>query len=325
MEYILAPDKHTCKVAENRTDMRVYVSNRNRIYWSDNTLENWRTFAAQVENAVAIAWDSVTDRIYWSDIRDKRIYSATRNGTGVEVFIGQGLDITEGIAVDWVGRNLYWVDSSLNTIEVAALEKKGKKIPNMQVFFVEGVRAVLLHENIDQPRGLALDPRESLMFWTGLLVLSRRNNRTTLDWGQNPRIERANMDGSNRKTLVTTKIYWPNTIALDYTTNRVYFADSKLDYIDFVHYDGTGIRTTYTFRIPLIFRTNPGSCFLQIGSTSARHGHFRRFYLLQRSSSSKASGVSKISKRHVSRLSLTYFLEGPWSSRCSSSSSTVRR
>ncbi|KAI6192728.1 EGF-like domain-containing protein [Aphelenchoides besseyi] len=213
MEYVLAPDKHTCKVADNRTDMRVYVSNRNRIYWSDSTLENWRTFAAQVENAVAIAWDSVSDRIFWSDIRDKRIYSATRNGTEVEVFIGNGLDITEGIAVDWVGRNLYWVDSSLNTIEVACLDRKG-------------VRAVLLHENIDQPRGLALDPREGLMFWT--------------DWGQQPRIERANMDGTDRKVLVTTKIYWPNTIALDYTTNRVYFADSKLDYIDFVNYDGTG-------------------------------------------------------------------------------------
>jgi low density lipoprotein-related protein 2 len=96
--------------------------------------------------------------------------------------LGQGLDITEGIAVDWVGRNLYWVDSSLNTIEVGSLEKPG-------------VRTVLLHENIDQPRGLAVDPRLALMFWT--------------DWGQNPHIERANMDGSNRQIIVNTKIYWP--------------------------------------------------------------------------------------------------------------------
>uniref|UniRef100_A0A914RIG7 Uncharacterized protein n=1 Tax=Parascaris equorum TaxID=6256 RepID=A0A914RIG7_PAREQ len=48
------------------------------------------------------------------------------------------------------------------------------------------------------------------------------------------------MDGSDRHILVDTKIYWPNTIALDLTTDRVYFADSKLDYIDFVNYDGTG-------------------------------------------------------------------------------------
>uniref|UniRef100_A0A183BS53 EGF-like domain-containing protein n=1 Tax=Globodera pallida TaxID=36090 RepID=A0A183BS53_GLOPA len=199
--YELESDKRTCKVTMNRSDMRVYVSNRNRIYWSDSSLENWRTFAAQVENAVAMAWDSVDDRIY----------CATRNGTDVQTFVGIGLDITEGIAVDWVGRNLYWVDSSLNTIEIGSLQKPG-------------VRAVLLHDDIDQPRGLAVDPRVALMFWT--------------DWGQHPRIERANMDGTDRTVLVSTKIYWPNSIALDFTTNRVYFADSKLDYIDFVDYDG---------------------------------------------------------------------------------------
>ncbi|MFH4979340.1 hypothetical protein AB6A40_006049 [Gnathostoma spinigerum] len=211
--YTLSADKRTCKVSENLQDMRIYVSNRNRIYWSDHHLDNWRTFAAQVENAIAIAWDSVEDRIYWSDIREKKIFSATRNGTNMTVFISDGLDITEGIALDWVGRNLYWVDSNLNTIEVASLKRPG-------------ARAVLIHENVDQPRGIAVDPRKGLLFWT--------------DWGQKPRIERAYMDGSGREILVSTKIYWPNSIALDYTTDRVYFADSKLDYIDFVNYDGTG-------------------------------------------------------------------------------------
>lgn len=36
------------------------------------------------------------------------------------------------------------------------------------------------------------------------------------------------------------KVIIHNFSALDYTTNRVYFADSKLDYIDFVNYDGSG-------------------------------------------------------------------------------------
>lgn len=211
--YLLDTDKKTCKVEENLQDMRVYVSNRNRIYWSDHKLENWRTFAAAVENAIAIAWDSITDRIFWSDIREKKIYSANRNGTNITVFVGDGLDITEGIALDWVGRNLYWVDSALNTIEVANLEDPSH-------------RTLLVHENVSQPRGIAVDPRKGLMFWT--------------DWGQNPCIERASMDGSDRKIIVNTKIYWPNTIALDYTTDRVYFADSKLDFIDFVNYDGSG-------------------------------------------------------------------------------------
>lgn len=43
------------------------------------------------------------------------------------VFISEGLDVTEGIALDWIARNLYWVDSSLNTIEVASLERPGAR------------------------------------------------------------------------------------------------------------------------------------------------------------------------------------------------------
>ena len=62
------------------------------------------------------------------------------------------------------------------------------------------------------------------------------------DWGENPRIERVGLDGSNRTTIITTKIYWPNGLTLDLPNKRVYFADSKLDYIDFCNYDGTGRR-----------------------------------------------------------------------------------
>lgn len=38
--------------------------------------------------------------------------------TGIEVVVQQGLSTAEGLAVDWVGENLYWVESSLHQIEV---------------------------------------------------------------------------------------------------------------------------------------------------------------------------------------------------------------
>ena len=60
------------------------------------------------------------------------------------------------------------------------------------------------------------------------------------DWGDHPRIERVNMDGTNRTSIITSKIYWPNGLTLDLPNKRVYFADSKVDYIDFCNYDGTG-------------------------------------------------------------------------------------
>ena len=84
--------------------------------------------------------------------------------------------------------------------------------------------------DIEQPRGIALDPTPGarVLFWT--------------DWGDHPRIERVNMDGSGRTAIITSKIYWPNGLTLDLPTRRVYFADSKVDYIDFCNYDGTGRR-----------------------------------------------------------------------------------
>lgn len=83
---------------------------------------------------------------------------------------------------------------------------------------------MLFSENIDQPRGIAVDPLRGFIFWT--------------DWGQHPRIERASLDGLDRQVIVNTSIYWPNALALDYEKARVYFADSKMDYIHAVDYNG---------------------------------------------------------------------------------------
>lgn len=47
------------------------------------------------------------------------------------------------------------------------------------------------------------------------------------------------MDGTVREVIVSTKLYWPNGLALDYTTRRVYFADAYLKYIDYCDYDGS--------------------------------------------------------------------------------------
>lgn len=64
--------------------------------------------------------------------------------------ISNGLDLVEGLAYDWIGGNLYWLDSRLNTIEVA--NENGLN------------RMVLLKENITQPRGMALDPSKGWVY-----------------------------------------------------------------------------------------------------------------------------------------------------------------
>ena len=75
---------------------------------------------------------------------------------------------------------------------------------------------------------LSLQPHlhKRFMFWT--------------DFGQTAQIERAFLDGSDRRVLHNTGLSQPVGITLDYTTQRVYWSDVALDRIEFSNFDGSG-------------------------------------------------------------------------------------
>lgn len=54
------------------------------------------------------------------------------------------------------------------------------------------------------------------------------------DWGLNPYIARVGMDGTGMQKIITTKLGWPNALALDYTTQKMWWGDAHLDYIEWV-------------------------------------------------------------------------------------------
>jgi low density lipoprotein receptor-related protein 5/6 len=56
------------------------------------------------------------------------------------------VNLPEGIAVDWIGRNLYWSDSGTDRIEVSHLNGSSRR--------------VLVSENLDEPRAIVVDPGE---------------------------------------------------------------------------------------------------------------------------------------------------------------------
>ena len=209
--YIL-DNKHNCK-AENHSDAFLVISNRRSLLIADLDQKSIERIPVSVENVVATTSDMNSSIIFWSDMDTKKIMRLKRGGGSPEELITSGLSLVEGLAYDWVAKNLYWLDSKLNTIEVGKLDGSN--------------RLILVNQNISQPRGLALDPAQDArwLFWT--------------DWGESPRIERIGMDGTHRMTIIDTKIYWPNGLTLDIPNKKVYFADSKLDFIDFCNYDGT--------------------------------------------------------------------------------------
>lgn len=52
------------------------------------------------------------------------------------------------------------------------------------------------------------------------------------DWGDAPKIERAMLDGSQRKTIVEADLGFPNGLAVDYSTKKLYWADALKDRIE---------------------------------------------------------------------------------------------
>ena len=59
------------------------------------------------------------------------------------------------------------------------------------------------------------------------------------DWGKVPKIERAGMDGKDRKAIVRDNLTWPNGLAIDYHTKRLYWADGGMKTIEFSNLDGS--------------------------------------------------------------------------------------
>ena len=60
------------------------------------------------------------------------------------------------------------------------------------------------------------------------------------DWGDEARIERAGMDGTNRSILHNTNLVWPNGLTLDIPGQKIYWIDASLDTIEFSFTDGSG-------------------------------------------------------------------------------------
>ena len=62
----------------------------------------------------------------------------------MEEIVQFGLENPEGMAVDWVARNVYWADMGTNRIEMARLDGSSRK--------------VLIWKNLQNPRNVAVDP-----------------------------------------------------------------------------------------------------------------------------------------------------------------------
>ncbi|XP_046583534.1 low-density lipoprotein receptor-related protein 4-like isoform X2 [Haliotis rubra] len=161
--------------------------------------------APHVSSAVALDFDFLENKLYWTDVAKEAIFRADfDNKPSVEEVSSTDVRTPDGLAVDWINKHLYWTDTGFDRIEVSSLDGK--------------MRKTLINTGLDEPRAIVLDPNHGLVYWT--------------DWGKQPKIERCGMDGNDRKVIVNTTIAWPNGLTIDYVANRLYWVDSKLHTIE---------------------------------------------------------------------------------------------
>jgi low density lipoprotein receptor-related protein 5/6 len=172
--------------------------------------------------------------IYWSDIEMKTISRAFLNGSSQEIVIEFGLDFPEGLAVDWLARNLYWADAGTGRIEMSRLDGTNRR--------------VLLWQNIQNPKSLVVDPARGFLYWSA--------------WGKDPSIERASLDGLERE-VVAAEAGRATGLTLDGPRHQLYWADQDSFTIQAVDLSGpmpgtriallTGIGCLFKFLAVILF------------------------------------------------------------------------
>ena len=182
-----------------------------RHYWSISN------DSLSLNDAIGVSYDGVDGRVYWSAVREKKqgILSGHLDGTGVRLEIGDGLVMPEDLAVDYLARNVYFTDSQTKIIGVLKMNTK---------FWT-----TIISETVDKPRGITVYPERGFLFYA--------------DWGVQPGIMRAGMDGVDVRRIV--KMHegdWPNGVAIDSVLERVFWSEAKHNTLESAKIDGSGRR-----------------------------------------------------------------------------------
>ena len=78
------------------------------------------------------------------------------DGSEIETVVDKNLQTTDGLAVDWIGKNLYWTDTGMDVIEVARLDGK--------------YRRTLITSDLDQPRAISVIPQKGFVVFFYILT-----------------------------------------------------------------------------------------------------------------------------------------------------------
>lgn len=184
----------------------------------DLVSQNEHVVVPNLRSPTALDYNYDEQVVYYSENVQHKIMVANISGDGTsEVLVeGDGMDGPDDLAYDWIHKYLFWTDGPRETVE--------------RYDFLSKKRIVLLGDNLDEPRPIVVHPFEG----SGHIYFA--------DWGNPAKIEKATIDGEDRRVLISKDIVWPNGLTLDVYRSQLYWSDAKLDYIKKMDLDGSNVQ-----------------------------------------------------------------------------------
>ncbi|KAM9761384.1 low-density lipoprotein receptor-like isoform 1-T1 [Menidia menidia] len=211
--YQMTPATGECK-AKGAEAQLVFTASTG-IQFAKHLSSDYKPLAPHVSGPGAVAVVASNHTLFWAQQGYGSIYRISVNEKphkAVLVLKAQGS--VSAIAVDWIHSLLYWTSQESGSVSVALLD---------------GSSQHQLIGGLEKPSAVAVDPLQGLLFWT--------------QCGSSPKIERASLDGHDRKTLVTTAVRQPVALSLDVPRRLLYWFDMGTRSISRVDLEGRHRKT----------------------------------------------------------------------------------
>ncbi len=255
---INAPGDRDCN--EDTDSVCPQCKNVGRIYWSDygtgviqsadlDGIVNPPIVSSGLDKNYGMAFDHIHNKVYWVDYGTGLIESADPDGENRNSAIITG--VPRGVAVDPFGKKVYWADSEPGIIWRANLDLSGIEswIENLgrpfgvdldidtgKIYWVDaGTNSVertnldatgvieRLHSQVEQPRGVAVDPLRNRVYWT------QRGGS----------VNRSNLDGSDPELNIVAETTSPRDIEVDVLGAKIYWIDGDASSLTRAELDGS--------------------------------------------------------------------------------------
>ena len=222
----------------------VAAANRPPMLWVDSGTiyglmgANAQRFAPSVENAMNIAVDASSGKVYWTEktgASSGTINSANLDGTSVTELTSI-LSVPMGITVDATGNNLYWTNAR-GRIQRANLDGSGIQnvvqdlsgptdivVSNGFIYWTEGSNSVRRVSISGQK--IVQDIAANLGTVGGLAVGGGKVYWTEQTGASGGSVNGANLDGTNLETLATL-LSAPMGISVDTTGSKLYWTNAR--------------------------------------------------------------------------------------------------